>query len=402
MLSLEQLTNPPTRSEAAQWLKDTLTELGFSTTGWQESRIQLQLLNAFASTVSGAGSLIAAFAQLGFNETASGSGLTLFSRSRFSNERNAAVKTAGPFTFTNDSTSPQTVNPGDIIVTDPTGVQFVNTAPGTIPAGGNVQIDMEAILAGLDGNVGNESTLSLVTPIAGVTVTNPSPGTDIDGNDLPWYTTVGADPETDRELRERNESKWGLLAVEKTSTAVLNLALEQTGVAKAKVVANNPRGPYTVDVYVAGETTVIGTGDLEDAQNAFAELTFGTETYPVTDFPLPSAYRLYQTPTQVLTLIGDVYYDPAFSETEVTNELNARLLAFLVSIPIGGFDFTSTLTNVITLGDITQVIEGTTGVRSVTMSNPAGNIAVPTTVLMTEPTGGWVDVGKLELIKVTQ
>lgn len=381
MLSLQQLSQAITRSDVASWLLATLRALGFTTTGWQPGRIQQVLLNAFSGVAAGQSQVATMIAEATGNEAA-GPMLTLYSRGRFSNERVPAAKAIGDFRFSNAGTAPVVVAVGQLLVTDGYGVQFSNREGGTIPAGGSLDLEVEAVLAGASSNVANSSSLSLVTSIAGVSVSNPGPG---DG--VPWYSVqVGADAETDAELQQRNATKWGLLAIEKTAAALENLALSQSGVSKCLLVANNPRGPFTVDIYVAAQSALVSTAEISAAQAAFADLTLGTEAaWPPTDSPYPSSIRLYHPATQELTLTGAVYYEPQFSADDVRQELGDRLDALVASVPIGGLSYAAGVQNRLTVGDILEVMERTRGVRSVSLSSPAGDVVVGSSSLLVPP-----------------
>jgi uncharacterized phage protein gp47/JayE len=407
MLSIAQLRTPPTRSEITAWLIQTLRDLGFQTTGWQPGRIQHTMLHAVATVAAGFAQLGSALVTGGFNSTASGAGLTLFSTSRFGNTRNAAIKTQGPFTLTNTATVPYSIAVGSLVFSDNLGVEFQNTQAITLNASSTNTVNVEAILAGASGNIQNSATISLITPLAGVSVTNPSPGTDGDGNVLPWYSIqTGVDEETDKALRDRNASQWGLLAVEKTSTAFEHLALGLDAVRKVTIVANNPRGPGTVDVYLASDSAVLSTGDMETAQAAFAEYTFGTDSaWPpaITDavtFP-STATMVYcrQPATLELTITGAVYYDPNYTEAQIKASLTTALDDLVKLAPIGGYDYSPGPSNVITLGDIVQTMETTVGVRTVTLTAPAGNITVSNTALVTSPSDWFT--GRLTFAAVT-
>ena len=397
MLSIAQLQTPPTRAEVTTWLTTTLAQLGFSTTSCAEGSIQNSLLNSFASTAAGAAQLAATLVNAGFNSTATGTALTLYSASRYNNTRTPGAAAQGDMLFTSTASVPYAVTAGELIITDDLGVQFYNTEDATIPAGGSVSIDCAALLSGTNGNIGNNSILSLETPLAGVVVTNPGPG-DIDGDgfDDPWHDVVsGADPESNTELQQRNATKWGTLSTSKTSTAVANLALAQGGVEKVYVNDRNPRGQATADVYVAGSTALVSNAQIAAAQAAFAESTFGTESaWPVTDTPLPSAFALYHPTEFELVVDGVVYYDSQFTLADVQDELSNRLQAFVSTIPIGGKSYSTTVQNTITISDINEVIEGTRGIKSATLTLPGGNVALSPTNLVVPPSD-WI-TGRIE------
>jgi uncharacterized phage protein gp47/JayE len=381
MLSISQIV-ALTRSQAATWLKNTLSALGFQTTGWQPGRNQQMMLNNFATSAAAFSQVSATLVEAGFSSTSFGSALTLYSRSRFDNERTPAVKTAGPFLLTSTSAVPNVIAVGQLVVTDSNGVEFSNTSGDTLAAGGTVDLDFEATLAGSAGNIGNDSTLTLLTPLAGVTVTNPGPGGLVD-----WYTiTAGADEESDAELQRRNATKWGLLSVERTATAIEYLALGCDGVSKALVVATNPRGQNTTDVYVSGADSLISTAEIEAVQEAFSEYTMGTETvWPPTEIPMPSQIWVKHPAELELSLIGTVYYDPQFTLAEVQASILARVTAMVQAVPIGGKRYATGAANLLTFGDIFQTIEGSRGVLTVLLTTPSDDITIPSTTLLTQP-----------------
>lgn len=401
-LSVAQLTELVSRSSLVTWAVERLRELGFDTTGWQEGRIQNTILDAVA-TVSSAHALTASdTVRATTNDLATGAALDLYSFNRFSNTREPGAKAAGGMLFTNAGTVAHVVSVGQLIIEETTnGQQYVNTSAGTIPAGGSLELEVEAVLVGADGNVPNNSPLTLITPLAGVTVTNPGPGdVDLDGFPDPWYDTrTGADPETDVALKTRNATQWGLLATEKTSTAYTNLAVAQQGIDKALIDDGNPRGAGTVDVYVASGSDLVSNGDKTLAQAAFAEYTMFTEsTWPPTNSPYQSRVEIKDPPTLELDVQGVVYYDPQYTSAQVQTFLTTALDDFVDLIPIGGFEYVPNDGKVF-LGDLLEVIENVQGVRTVTLSTPTGNVAVAYNELITAP-ADWI-TGKITFQAVT-
>jgi uncharacterized phage protein gp47/JayE len=381
MLSISQIV-ALTRTQAATWLKDTLAALGFQTTGWQAGRNQQMMLNNYATSAAAFSQVSATLCEAGFSPTSFGPALTMLSRSRFDNERTEAVKAAGPFLLASTSAVPNVISVGQLFVTDSNGVEFSNTEAGTLAAGGTLSLNFEAALAGSAGNIGNDSTLTLLTPLAGVTVTNPGPGGLVD-----WYTIqAGADEESDTELQRRNATKWGTLSVERTATAIEYLALRCEGVAKVFVNATNPRLQNTTDVYVSGADSLVSTDDITACQVAFSEYTMGTEAvWPPTETPYPSQIWVKHPAELELSLIGTVYYDPQFTLAEVQASILARVTAMVQAVPIGGNRYATGAANLLTLGDILEAIERSRGVISARLTTPTADITIPPTTLLTQP-----------------
>ena len=389
-LSIQQLQNPPTRKEIASWMVDQLRSLGFVTTGWQPGRIQQQILNMVATVAEPVGQVASELTNMSFNSIASGVGLELYSLSRFNNTKSQALSATGHFQFNNVGTVGHPVVAGKIVIQDRvSGLLFTSDEDTSVPAGSTVSVRVKASLKGQSGNIPNLSTLTLITPLAGVTVSNPSPFPT--QSPIPSWADIqtGADPETDSELREKNATKWGLLAVEKTDTAMINLAVSQDSITKAKVISNSPRGPGTVDVYVAGQSGALNSVEMSNAQSLFAEYTFLTEeSWPPST---ASSVALVQPTEQPLNIEGSVYYDNALTSAEVESSVSARLDALVALTDIGGNTYSENVDNVLTIADITDVIKDTPGVNSCTVVSPAGDVPVGLTSVLVRPALGWFD-----------
>jgi hypothetical protein len=401
MLSLQQLRTPPSRTSIVTWSIERLRQLGFQTTGWQEGGIEHSIIDAVATVVSGVLVLAASISRNVYSESASGAALELLSRNRFDNEKTPAENAEGDMTFANAGTVAHVVKVGAIVVENGSKIQFTNTEAGTIPAGGAIDLGMRAVLKGASGNVANNSTWNLVTPLAGVTVTNPGPGdVDLDGFADPWYATkTGSDASTDLKLRQLNASKWGLLSFEQTSTAYLHLALRQDGVAKAKIVDDNPRGAGTIDVYIAAEDALLGTSEKEAAQANFALYKAGTESvWPPTNSPLQSVVEIKDPDTLELDIQGTIFYDPQYTLAQMETAVSTALSDFVKLMGIGGIEYISG-SGTVALGDISELLEAIPGVRNATLTVPTGNIPLDQITMLTSPSD-WI-TGKLTFTAVT-
>lgn len=376
-LSYEQLTTPVTEAQAEEDSIEVLDDLGFTATSWQSGSDQLTFVKLAAHLWSKFTEYAAEIAKLGNNEDASGVGLTRYASSVYDNTRTAATKTVGAMVFTTASgEGPHSVNLGDVVVTDGAST-YRNTTTGTFTSAAPVPLTMEAEVAGSASVLPPNTTLSMVSTFAGVTVTNPV----ISGSDT-WMTTVGVDEESDPNLRLRNSTKWATLgAGEVVLDRVVNLMLE-SDVAIKKVVLDdeNPRGVFTADVYIGGEFTIVDDDALAAAQatldlNFFKNQTLGQ---------LPRVQAIKSTALP-LTLIGTVYYDSNFSESVVTANVEAALLALIKAVPIGGFNYPPVLSHLLTVGDIQQAIENAEGVLTAELTTPAANISFAFSQQLTPP-----------------
>lgn len=374
MLGIDQLRAAASRSEAVDEIIDVFASLGFQTTGWQSGRVQRTMLLGLSTGLADATELARSAIGFGFNLFAAGPILHSFSKNRFDNDVTPGVKTKGPMRLTSTATIPHTIQVGQLIATTSAGVKFQNLTGGTLSAGSTLDLTFEALIEGASGNVGEGAVNRLLTPLAGVTISN-SEGS-------PWYTTTGADEESDRNLRTRNSTKWTTLAIELVKDGYSQVALAN-GATKVRVDDNNPRGAGTVNVYVSGPASLLDTPTKEALQLAFSKRVLQTDaSWPAAS---TSAVSVLDAATQELQLTGTVYHDPNVTSTEMQSRIELAYDDFLVATPLGGYDLSPGPANVISLGDIFELFEKVAGVRTLKLTSPSADVAVGTTSLVTRP-----------------
>jgi hypothetical protein len=243
MLTLEQLTTPITEAEAEAEVIQRLSELGFASKGWQSGSMALTLgVKLPAWLISRFTRYINAVAKAGSNETAEGDFQTRFSRSHYANERKVSV--AAQYTVRHTVASgegPHTgIQLGDLIASNGTHT-YRNVTTADLTSAAVVDLVYEAEEPGSAANTEDESITELVTPLAGVTITNP----------LGSILRAGSDKEQDAVLRTRNTDRWSQLSIEAPADGYRGVCLGVEGVDRCEVDDTNPRGPYTIDIYVA-------------------------------------------------------------------------------------------------------------------------------------------------------
>jgi len=383
MLTLAQLRSTLTASAALEMILAWMQALGFETTAWQDGRIQKTIVKTLALFGADYTEKTKILAEFGFNDFATGVGLTEFSRARYKNERIPAVFTKGSMRLRSVATAPYIIEPGQLIAGNSQGVQFRNLDGGTLTAGGTLVLQFQARIAGASGNIlTNDQSLRLLTPLAGVTVSN--------AEATPWYSLRGEDEESDEKLRLRNAYKWTLLSAELVGDAYRYIALTGDGSVSAAKVAiddQNPRGPGTIDVYVSGASGPLGSSDIDALQDLFASKVFYTDD--AAHLSASSRVKVISMLPFAVNITGLLYHDSGISGAEATTRVTEALGVFFAAVPIGGFSYGS-LTNVITLGDLLKVIEEVEGIRTAVLSVPgAAGVAVPSNEL---PIAGTLDL----------
>jgi hypothetical protein len=329
--------------EAEESLLETLQTAGFKATSWQPFSMGLTLVKIGAVVWHEGSKIAVAFKNAVFNSTSSGTALTLFSDSHYDNQREDAVAATRLTTLTCETgEGPHTIDVGEVVVSDDNGITFRNVEgnsvsyPFVLGSGTSQQFLFEAEEAGEVGNVPDGDVTTIVTTLTGVTITDDE------------LDTEGVDEEADTRLQERNATKWPTLnPLELIDDHVVNWVLGASPtIAVARVNSNNPRGAGTFDVYISGLVQSSSDDDVEAAQTILDRKVFGQQT------------ALVIAAEEVeLSLSGEVFYVSSVGATAARQAVEDALDAYLLTIPLGGFDYAPGLTEAVPVEDIEEVIK---------------------------------------------
>lgn len=355
--SLEALRIPPTRAEMLDTILGALSILGFQTTSWQSGSIQRTLLTGVASLGADVTKLTSKLANAPYNAYATGAPHREYSRSSYANEPQSAQKTIGPVRLTSTATVAHTIGVGQLIIATETGVEYTNTTGGTLNAGSTLDLTVEALLAGASGNVANLAIKVLKTPLAGVTVSN------IDNGSGVWYTTSGADPEATEKLRTRNTSRWGTLnQIAMPSDGYKYLGLSIPAVTKIFVDDQNPRGPYTIDVYIATAGGPATSTEI-NALQALLDIKKG-----------PSTDVLVLAPTvKPIAITATIHIQASLNTAARRAAIEASGDAFIQALPIGGIILPPSTTRIVPKSELIGAYTENRGVVGVSTTVPASD-----------------------------
>lgn len=264
-------------------------------------------------------------------ELLSGDALELWSKSVYGHTRNKSKPAVWRLHVSCASDAgPYTIYEGSLVVTDgsltfrstgdtenyPATVGF--SLPVTVRSGSSADI---AVYCETDGSAGGKvipgAINRMVTTFAGVTVTNAE------------LLSSGADAETDKELKQRNSTWW-------TTRNKLTLVRDayiyyarsaDSAVKRVGFDATNPRGEFTLDVYLAGDSGAPGS------------TTIATVLADLQGRLLPEiASRLQVKPTTTVnqTLTGKAYYLSGFTLSAVQAAIETAIANLVKSLPIQG------------------------------------------------------------------
>lgn len=360
-LSQVDLQTPLEKEAVRSTLEGLLEDVGFPIDAWQDEGVARAFLETQAALGAILSERVAALAKQGFLTTAEAAFLDALIKSAYDEIRNAAVASVFPVTLVNSGGVTHTPLAGTIVFRSDTGQTFTNVNNETIPLTATTIVDVVAQAAGADGNI-EAQTLELVTPLAGVVATF-----------LGSFTTAGADAESDPKFRERARTKWGVMRVEKIRDGVLNLARNAASAVHGVAFDDdNPRGPGTADVYLAGENTTAGSSDVTLVQAALDQAFFGngTEDQQVKAFAAPT----------VAQAVAATIYIRGTTATVLTPILNQAWEDFLLTIPVGGFDLSPGPNHTIPRGLIIKALaDADPNILAVDVTTPAADVTVPST-----------------------
>jgi uncharacterized phage protein gp47/JayE len=184
--TLASLLTTQTQAQVFQTLLGYYQSAGFPTQSWQVGGVERTRLMAISTAIVDiVGNYIPTYTGGGFLDYATGAWLQLHAQELYNILYSPASNTQGNITLTSAAgVGAATYAAGALkVVFSASGNRYISNAPITIAAGpGSVVGTFTAEFAGASYNDANNSgALTLVTPIPGVTLTNPA------GN----YTTVG-------------------------------------------------------------------------------------------------------------------------------------------------------------------------------------------------------------------
>jgi phage-related baseplate assembly protein len=354
-LTLADLITPDTEDEILTFLLTTLGSNSFPVTDWEENGVAMTLLSTFAKGELDSVNKVSEIAKGGFLGLAAGDWLKLKAASDFSNDFYPAVFAKVHIRLTCASGSgPYTITPAQLwISVNARRYNSANAANVVLATGSPVDIDFVAENAGMLFNIsGLGAAVTMLTPLPGVTAALQ----ETSGGSGTAMTIQGIDEESDVALTQRCRAKWATIAYGSTDLAYVSWARENQNVTKVRVRSNNPDGPGTLRVYLAGPNGGVAGGVVTDV-NAVIQVRKPNcsivATITATNVAVNISAHLDVTTGTVL----------ASAEAQAEDALRA----FFATLEIGDKVYRSALIEAIMLPS---------GVINVVLATPAGDTAI--------------------------
>jgi hypothetical protein len=222
--TLAELLTDPTQAQVEARIVAYLQDEGFPVTDWEVGGVERTRLKTWTKAlVDLVTSTIPTITAGQFIDYATAAWMRLLAKQRYNLDYYEATRTTGLMTLTCAPTAgPHTVTAGTLIAKFSSGNRYVNTTGGVLSAGGTLELEWQSeevndSPAGKNYIDPSDGTVTLVTPLTGVTIANPA-------------STFSEDP---------------VPVTDGTSTGTLNLS-------------GTPSGQYqiTVQIDVAGQAGV--------------------------------------------------------------------------------------------------------------------------------------------------
>lgn len=364
MPTLDELLTPKGRDELRQMLLDELARQGFPLTDFVPGSVARHV--AVETPALGLEDLwrtIAQIARGGYLSTAEGPWLDLLAEEFFALERKRATFARGRVRLSAaPGFGPYTLAPGDLWVGTPEGLLYQSVTGGVLPAGGQLDVEVQAESPGSRYNVPAGAISILHTPLPGVSVTNPAD----------WLLEAGRDEETDEELRARCRARWAELGGGATRHTYEFWALTaHPAVTKVRVLDDHPRGQGTVDVVVWGEG---GLG---------ADVVAQVDAYIQERRPLTANVLVYAATPRVVSVVATIAVRAGYLSA-AQSQVAGELATLQREMPIGGTLYRSRLI---------EALFARPHVVNVALATPNADIALaPTEALVLIPSLTWQEV----------
>jgi len=324
---LADLVKPVARQEVQASIYDALGILGINTAAWKPGGVPRVIIAAVSVMFAGFSELVSLTAKGGFLELAEGDWLTIVAHYVYAVDRQEATFASGFVTLNNTGGGDYGLDPGDLIVRNPTtGATYRNLEPVTLAAGKlGVRVAIAATEPGHASTSNAGEITELTTPLLGVECTNDS-------------AVVGQDTETDPALRARCSEKLGVLSPmgpwDAYSSAVRNATRPDGSSLGVTRIRTTKDGYGNVTTYVATASGEVPGDDDDPAtdlgianeaiQKWAAPFAVTAHTMTATPLPIPIVYELW------------MYNTSGRTDDEIRTTIASRLTAFMSSQPIGG------------------------------------------------------------------
>lgn len=302
----------------------------------------------------------------GWHRTARGDGLTMLARGFFQLERYPATQAVQRVRYADVAgVGPVVRAAGESVPFADNGQEFRNIAGFTIPLNGFVDVDVKAEVAGALGNVDSGTITRLRAPIVGVSVSNPAIAGQANA-----LVTAGRNIETDNQLGDRMEDRWGSVGAGGNAAAYRFWVTESfdvdgivSTITRIKILDANPYGPGSIGVVVANAS---GTATAPELARV--------EAYLTTRKALGSGQlQVHSASAQDQLVSGTISIETGYVASEVISAAQAALDTYESEFAISGTLYRA---------EIIQRVMAVPGVYNFVLADPVSDVVIGSTAII--------------------
>jgi phage-related baseplate assembly protein len=329
MLTLSEMFTPLDKDTVLASILDVAEVVGLPVSAWQSGSVVREILEVVAQKIADFTQTTSAIASGGLLDFAAGGWLTLLAISAFGQNRTPATFGTTTVNLTNISAVSYVIAAGDLhFLNSSTGKTYVNTTGGSLLlGGGTLTVTILADESGSSSNAVPGAINALVTPLLGVTMTNPT-------------SLIANDEETDTALRIKCRASLAAASPNGPADAYNYFATaavrssdgSSVGVTRTKVVQTNGN----VTVYIASAAGAVpGAFDNPATdlgavhaliQSKCVPTGITESTVSATELPVLVAATIYLKHGSTL--------DPSVAKQNILTQLQS----YFKEAPIGGYD----------------------------------------------------------------
>lgn len=340
MLTISQILAPATPAQVRASLVISLVQLGIPANQWASGGVASTLLTVVATLYSMMSTQLANIVASFFLPTAvqvaiqtgNSNLLILLATYVYGVTVPTATFASGSYVLTNTTGVNYNVAAGTFLASNPTtGQAYGNPSAFTIPAGGSVTTTLVCTTPGSIGNAGAGTVTTLVTPLLGVTGTNPA-------------AFVGLDPPTPTQIQALCMAALGARSVRGPRSAYAYCIMTATNAVTGQPVNINrwtiSESSHTgqVTIVICGPNGTTDPNDLAGVQQAIEGLQsapFGGARPGAVTVTVSAASPITYAPILTPTVLAPA----GTSSTAIQNAIVSGLATFMQSQtgnPIGG------------------------------------------------------------------
>lgn len=377
---IKEISIADAKRQILGWCEELKLPVAF----WGEGSLPMMVVEVGARIWNRSSITASALKTLFVGQDASNDILDVWSRSVYNHNRYPSSPAVHQCTLTCAAGSgPYTITEGSVVATDGS-YQLSNTTghldveyPVTLPAGGTLALPFVVDKPGSAGSNITPGTINrLVTTMAGVTISNP----ELTGSPGSSLLVAGADKESDAQLKERNATIWAtrnILALPRDG--YIYWARTVPEVRRVGVIDNNPRGEFTVDVVLAGDTSGVGLDAVVDVEavlrtKVLSSFFGGVSVYSATERAFTPVGKVFlrpgTDPVQAEVAIRKALVGNPDDAADPVNDTNLSR-----NLPVGGQTFDGTNHQVLRAAFENAIRSATIGdqecVQYVALTSPA-------------------------------